>query len=111
MQNSPCFGRNYASFLQANMSKWSMVFAVSKLILDFESLRSKSTKESISYDLMTFCYEVMTKSISDKGHLRFENMLALISTSLVTLKNEFSIFWPTSVPNFMFVCKSAQYSP
>ena len=39
------------------------------------------------------------------------NMVAPISAGFGALKNEFSMFWSTSVPNFMLVDKSAQYPP
>ena len=34
-----------------------------------------------------------------------------MSAGFGALKNEFSMFWSTSVPNFMLVDKTAQYPP
>ena len=43
--------------------------------------------------------------------LDLANMVAPMGTGFGTLKNEFSMFWSTFVPDFMLVDKSAQYSP
>ena len=59
---------------------------------------------------MTFGYKVMIESNSGKRpswiwQIRWPQW----APKPVPSKNEFSMFWSTSVPNFMLVDKSAQY--
>ena len=61
---------------------------------------------------MTFGYKVMIESNSGKRpswirQIWWPQWAAASAPS----KNELSIFWSTSVPNFMLVDKSAQYPP
>ena len=69
-------------------------------------LGKKSTKRAIINDPVTYGYKVMVESNSGKRPSWIWRISALAPS-----KNEFSMFWPTSVPNFMLVDKSAQYLP
>ena len=89
-----------------------MAVAMSKLSSDLESFRSKIYKRAIIYDPMTVGYKVMIESNSGK---RPSWIMQIWSPQWVPAsapsKNEFSMFWSTSVPNFMLVDKSEQYPP
>ena len=61
---------------------------------------------------MTLCYEVrilITYLLA--AFLDLANMVAPLSACFGALNNEFRMFWPTCMPNFMLVDKSAQSSP
>ena len=78
-------------------------------------LGQKSTKRALIYDPITFGYKVMIESNRASGDLGFAkyggpNGRRLRCPQKIS-KNELSIFWSTSVPNFMLVDKSAQYPP
>ena len=61
---------------------------------------------------MTFGYKVMIESISGKRPSWIWQIWSpKWAPSSAPSKNEFSMFWSKSVPNFMLVDKSAKYPP
>ena len=84
---------------------------MSKLSSDLESFRSKIYKKrAIIYDPVTFGYKVMIESnIGKLPSWIWQIWWPQWALASVLSKNEFSMFWSTSVQNFMLVDKSAQY--
>ena len=61
---------------------------------------------------MTFGYKVMIESNSGKPpSWMWQIWWPQWAPASAPSKNEFSMFWSISVPNFMLVDKSAQYPP
>ena len=60
---------------------------------------------------MTFGYKVMIEPKSGKRPFWIWQIWWPQWAQLRRSKNQFSMFWSTSVPNFMFVDKSTQYIP
>ena len=75
-------------------------------------LGQKHIKRAITHDPTTFGYEVMTKSnIGWRPYWILRLWRRQWAPALAPSKNEFSVFWSTSVPNFMLVDKCAQKIP
>ena len=61
---------------------------------------------------MTFGYKVMIESnSSNQSSWIWQIWWSQWAPASASSKNEFSMFWSTSVPDFMLVAKSAQYPP
>ena len=88
------------------------MLSMSKQSSDLDSFRSKTYKRAITHDPTTFGYEVMTKSnIGWRPYWILRLWRRQWAPALAPSKNEFSVFWSTSVPNFMLVDKCAQKIP
>ena len=75
-------------------------------------LGQKHIERAIMHDPTTFGYEVMTKSnIGWRPYWILRLWRRQWAPALAPSKNEFSVFWSTSVPNFMLVDKCAQKIP
>ena len=75
-------------------------------------LGQKHIKRAITHDPTTFGYEVMTKSnIGWRPYWILLLWRRQWAPALAPSKNEFSMFWSTSVPHFMLVDKCAQKIP
>ena len=69
-------------------------------------------KRTFTHDPTTFSYEFMTKSnIGWRPYWILRLWRPQRAPGLAPSKNEFSMFWSTSVPNFVLVGKCAQKIP
>ena len=67
---------------------------------------------AFTHDPTTFRYEVMTKSnIGWRPYWILRLWRPQWAPALAPSKNEFSMFWSTTVSNFLLVDKCAQYHP
>ena len=72
----------------------------------------KHMNRAFTHDPTTFSYEVMTKSnIGWRPYWILRLWRPQWAPALAPSKNEFSMFWSTSVWNVMLVDKCAQYHP
>ena len=72
----------------------------------------KHMNRAFTHDPTTFSYEVITKSnIGWRPYWILRLWRPQWAPALAPSKNEFSMFWSTSVSNFMLVDKCAQYHP
>ena len=78
------------------------------VILEVKNIMNRT----FTHDPTTFSYEVMTKSnIGWRPYWILRLWRPQWAPALARSKNEFSMFWSTSVSNFMLVDKCAQYHP